>query len=144
MIPFFSIITVTKNTEEKIDKTIKSILSQSYKNFEYIIVDGHSKDETLDKIQGYKDKKIKIFCRKDKNFYDGLNWLDELPKPTKEELDSQWIDIQANIAANAYKAQRAAEYPSIPDQLDLLYHGGMDAWKAAIQVVKDKYPKGTA
>ena len=78
------------------------------------------------------------------DFYDGLNWLDELPKPTKEELDSQWIDIQANIAANAYKAQRAAEYPSIPDQLDLLYHGGMDAWKAAIQAVKDKYPKGAA
>ena len=76
--------------------------------------------------------------------YDGLNWLDELPKPTKEELDSQWSVIQTNMAANAYKAQRASEYPSIPDQLDLLYHGGMDAWKAAIQVVKDKYPKGTA
>lgn len=52
--------------------------------------------------------------------------------------------VQAYIAANAYKAQRAAEYPSIPDQLDLLYHGGMDAWKAAIQAVKDKYPKGAA
>ena len=52
--------------------------------------------------------------------------------------------VQAYIAANAYKAQRAAEYPPIPDQLDLLYHGGMDAWKAAIQAVKDKYPKGAA
>ena len=52
--------------------------------------------------------------------------------------------VQAYIAANAYKEQRAAEYPSIPDQLDLLYHGGMDAWKAAIQAVKDKYPKGAA
>jgi len=48
------------------------------------------------------------------------------------------------IAANAYKDQRAAEYPSIVDQLDLLYHGGMDAWKSAIQAVKDKYPKGGA
>lgn len=74
MTPFFSIITVTKNTAEKIDKTIQSVLSQSYKNFEYIIVDGHSKDETLNKIQKYNDKKIKIFCRKDKNFYDGLNF----------------------------------------------------------------------
>lgn len=53
-------------------------------------------------------------------------------------------EAQALVAANAYKAQRAAEYPSIPDQLDMLYHGGMDAWKAAIQAVKDKYPKGTA
>jgi len=49
--------------------------------------------------------------------------------------------VQAYIDANAYKAQRSAKYPSIPDQLDLLYHGGMDAWKTAIQAVKDKYPK---
>ena len=48
---------------------------------------------------------------------------------------------EALIAANAYKDQRAAEYPSIVDQLDLLYHGGMDAWKSAIQAVKDRYPK---
>jgi hypothetical protein len=50
--------------------------------------------------------------------------------------------VQAYIDANAYKVKRAAEYPPIPDQLDLLYHGGMDAWKTAIQAVKDKYPKG--
>ena len=50
--------------------------------------------------------------------------------------------VQAYIDANAYKAKRAAEYPPITDQLDLLYHGGMDAWKTAIQAVKDKYPKG--
>jgi hypothetical protein len=49
---------------------------------------------------------------------------------------------QAYIDANVYKAKRAAEYPPITDQLDLLYHGGMDAWKTAIQAVKDKYPKG--
>ncbi len=55
-----------------------------------------------------------------------------------QALVNAWVD------PNAYKDKRAAEYPSIPDQLDLLYHGGMDAWKAAIQVVKDKYPKGTA
>jgi len=58
----------------------------------------------------------------------------------KVEIDltvvNAWVD------PNAYKRQRAAEYPSIPDQLDLLYHGGMDAWKTAIQAVKDKYPKG--
>jgi hypothetical protein len=58
----------------------------------------------------------------------------------KVEIDltvvNAWVD------PNAYKRQRAAEYPSIPDQLDLLYHGGMDAWQTAIQAVKDKYPKG--
>lgn len=47
-----------------------------------------------------------------------------------------WVDPEA------YKDKRAAEYPSIVDQLDTLYHGGYDAWRATIQAVKDKYPKG--
>lgn len=49
--------------------------------------------------------------------------------------------VQAYMDANEYKAQRAAAYPSITDQLDLLYHGGMDAWKAAIIAVKEEFPK---
>jgi len=49
--------------------------------------------------------------------------------------------VQAYMDANAYKAQRAAAYPSMADQLDLLYHGGMDAWKAAITAVKQEFPK---
>lgn len=49
--------------------------------------------------------------------------------------------VQAYIDANAYKAKRAAAYPSMADQLDLLYHGGMDAWKAAITAVKQEFPK---
>jgi hypothetical protein len=52
-----------------------------------------------------------------------------------EAAVAAWVD------ANAYKAQRAAAYPSIVDQLDLLYHGGMDAWKAAITAVKTEFPK---
>lgn len=57
----------------------------------------------------------------------------------KVEIDmavvNAWVDPEA------YKFKRAAEYPSIVDQLDTLYHGGYDAWKATIQAVKDKYPK---
>jgi hypothetical protein len=49
--------------------------------------------------------------------------------------------VQAYIDANVYKEQRARAYPSIPDQFDLLYHGGLDAWKAAIDAVKQEYPK---
>jgi len=74
MKPFFSIITVTKNTEKKIDLTIRSVLSQNFKNFEYIIIDGCSADNTFAKIIKYENnKKIRIFKRRDKNFYDGLN-----------------------------------------------------------------------
>jgi len=49
--------------------------------------------------------------------------------------------VQAYIDAHAYKAKRAKAYPSIADQLDLMYHGGYDAWKAAIDAVKTQYPK---
>jgi hypothetical protein len=49
--------------------------------------------------------------------------------------------VDAEIAKTEYQRQRAAEYPSFADQFDLLYHGGYDAWKAAIDAVKTKYPK---
>ena len=49
--------------------------------------------------------------------------------------------VQAYVAANAYKAKRAAEYPSIADQLDKIFHDGIDEWKETIQAIKDKYPK---
>ena len=50
-------------------------------------------------------------------------------------------DVQAYVDANAYKGQRAAAYPSIADQLDTIYHHGIDAWKAEITIVKQEYPK---
>jgi len=50
--------------------------------------------------------------------------------------------VQAYIDANKYIQQRQAEYPSYADQFDMIFHQGIDAWKAQIQAVKDKYPKG--
>ena len=49
--------------------------------------------------------------------------------------------VNAWVNPNEYKTKRAAEYPSFADQFDLLFHGGIEAWKASIQAVKDKYPK---
>jgi hypothetical protein len=49
--------------------------------------------------------------------------------------------INAWVDPEAYKEQRAKAYPSFADQFDLLYHGGLDAWKAAIDAVKTQYPK---
>ncbi len=48
---------------------------------------------------------------------------------------------QARLDALTYEEKRKAEYPSIVDQLDDIYHNGVDAWKATIKAVKDKYPK---
>ena len=49
--------------------------------------------------------------------------------------------VQSYIDAHAYIVKRQQAYPSIADQLDLIYHQGLDAWKSAIQAVKNQYPK---
>jgi hypothetical protein len=49
--------------------------------------------------------------------------------------------VEAYVEANSYKGKRSAEYPAIVDQLDTIFHSGLDAWKEQIQAVKDKYPK---
>ena len=49
--------------------------------------------------------------------------------------------LQAVYDAKAYARSRKEEYPTIADQLDDIYHNGIDAWKATIKVTKDKYPK---
>ena len=50
--------------------------------------------------------------------------------------------VQAYIDAQAYKEKRQREYPPMAEQLDMIFHNGIDAWKEQIQAVKDKYPKG--
>ena len=50
--------------------------------------------------------------------------------------------VNAWVDPNAYKQQRAQAYPSIADQLDQIYHEGLDAWKETISAVKAEYPKG--
>ena len=67
---------------------------------------------------------------------------------TAGAFDAQGNQVQIDIdAVNSwvnplqYQRDRASEYPSIVDQLDTLYHGGYDAWKAEIQAVKERYPK---
>ena len=67
---------------------------------------------------------------------------------TAEEVEAtlnMWADNelarQLDEEANGYKTARANEYPSFADQLDDIFHNGLDAWKATIQETKDKYPK---
>ena len=63
---------------------------------------------------------------------------------TDEEIAARNAEVTAALAeetANDYKVKRASEYPSIEDQLDEIYHNGIDAWKATIKATKDKYPK---
>ena len=70
---FVSIITVVKNNEKYLEETIKSVLNQSYKNFEYIVIDGNSTDDSLKIIKRY-DKNIDFWISEnDKGIYDAFN-----------------------------------------------------------------------
>ena len=64
-------------------------------------------------------------------------------KPTESDCTNGLAALQAawDLENDSYKSQRKAEYPSIEDQLDDIYHNGIDAWKATIKTTKDKYPK---
>ena len=50
-------------------------------------------------------------------------------------------ELQANYDSKEYQRNRANEYPPMQDQLDDIYHNGIDGWKATIKAIKDKYPK---
>lgn len=73
MNPKVSIITVCYNSSKTIEDTIKSVLSQNYKNIEYIIIDGLSTDKTLDIINKYKNEIALIVSEKDNGLYDAIN-----------------------------------------------------------------------
>ncbi|EMM0233375.1 glycosyltransferase family 2 protein [Providencia rettgeri] len=68
-----SIITATYNSSNTITDTLKSLENQSYPNIEYIVVDGASKDNTLEIVKKYSTKISKIISEPDKGIYDALN-----------------------------------------------------------------------
>lgn len=71
--PKFSIITVTYNAGCVLEDTIQSVITQTYKNVEYIIVDGGSKDRTLDIVQRYRDHITTFISEPDHGLYDAMN-----------------------------------------------------------------------
>ena len=59
----------------------------------------------------------------------------------QSKIDAARTTLNAEYTALEYSRNRAAEYPSIEDQLDTIYHSGVAGWKTTIKAIKDKYPK---
>ena len=72
-----------------------------------------------------------------------VQWDSTDPQPTEQEIEVKLAELKYQEEVNVYQEKRKLEYPDWGDQLDKIYHDGIDAWKADIKKIKDKYPKQT-
>jgi hypothetical protein len=73
---------------------------------------------------------------------DEVVWLDEeQDRPTEEEIAQKIAELEYTEEVEEYKRARELAYPLMSEQLDKIFHEGIDAWKAEIQAVKDAHPK---
>ena len=84
---------------------------------------------------GWSNSKNKVYAN--------LIVYDGGAKPSEADCTNGLKALQDSwdLQNNSYKSKRRDEYPSVVDQLDDIYHNGIDAWKATIKATKDKYPK---
>ena len=71
-----------------------------------------------------------------------IDWHNNTTPIAEKDILAKEKELKLEYDANKYQRDRAEAYPSIADQLDDLYHNGIDGWKKTIKAVKDKYPKG--
>ncbi len=111
--PTISVITVVKNSQRFLDKTIKSVIHQTYRNFEYIIIDGNSTDNTQSIVNKYK-KHINIYLRiKDKNLWEAMNLGIKLANGSIIVFlnsDDTFSQKALNYAANYFKNNKNLDF----------------------------------
>ena len=102
------------------------------------------------KVKKYLESNSKVYLDELNNFalqndgsgdYIKLWNVSSLSEPTSEQLASYETAGNAEEALQVVLSNRAKDYPSIADQLDKIYHSGIDEWKKVIKATKDKYPK---
>ena len=76
------------------------------------------------------------------NNLDKIEWDSNTTPISKSDIETKMIEVQTDYDNKKYQRDRETEYPAIADQLDEIYHNGIDEWKKTIKAVKDKYPKG--
>ena len=114
-----------------ISKAIQSLNTKSGNNHEYVMTGTPTSESEW-------VSNVKFISGSDAN---GTAIFSDVQAYSWSEVSSELTSLQSAHAANAYQRSRALEYPSIVDQLDEIFHNGIDAWKATIQVTKDKFPK---
>ena len=82
---------------------------------------------------GWSDSKNKVYAN--------LIVHDGGSKPSEDDVNVGLKKLQDDFDALDYARKRVKEYPSVVDQLDKIYHSGVNAWKVDIKAIKDKYPK---
>ena len=80
-------------------------------------------------------------CSPADNKYESIIWDNGTTPISKADVEAKMEELQADFDAKQYQRDREKEYPTWQDQLDDIYHNGIDAWKATIKATKDKYPK---
>lgn len=109
-----SIITATYNSGLTLRDTIHSVLSQSYPDIEYIIVDGGSKDNTLEIINEYKDKITKVISEPDKGIYDAMNkGISMATGDVIGILNSDDFFTSGNVVENIVKAFESSDIDAV-------------------------------
>ena len=88
-------------------------------------------NSSFKKITGVDEKDRGIESSDPSDF--GVTW---------SQITAKQKELETAYKNNKYQRDRAEAYPSIADQLDDLYHNGIDGWKTTIKAIKDKYPKG--
>lgn len=113
--PLLSIITVCYNAEKSIAATMETVLNQSYRNFEYLIIDGASTDNTLSIARQYPDERIRLLSEPDKGIYDAMNKAIAMAK-------GDWLYFM-NAGDTFHDAQVLEDFFSkaLPAETDLLY-----------------------
>ncbi|MEC7830099.1 MAG: hypothetical protein VYA74_04300 [Bacteroidota bacterium] len=71
-----------------------------------------------------------------------IDWHDGTKPIAEKDILAKEKELLSEYDANKYQRDRVKAYPSIEEQLDDLYHNGIDGWKKTIKAIKDKYPKG--
>ena len=71
-----------------------------------------------------------------------ITWHNNTTPIAEADILAKQKELETAYENNKYQRDRAKAYPSIKDQLDDLYHNGIDGWKTTIKAIKDKYPKG--